>query len=309
MKLTKWVVALAALFFMSALFAQPRLVNRAEEKEEFPDLQTTEANQEKNIQDAYQRLRAMGFLVRMTEIDRATKFKEEEDPLNFDYTFRYVEYTPRNTYIRFVVNDQEFLLNTFGAHQEVKALMDERIGKAKEIGAWNQEGSKDPSFGGDKKGVELTQYAFIYSNDRDGVRRVVGSRRKSVTLFFDGAEGELKQGELLTLHSVLTRIVEDNFREGVTNTQLIVDPSPNTQAMDDLVILHRYNQKPTKVTVLGMMSNTATNPHRKRFKQKFYVKLMDHFFRLYRMVANYASKGDNDYNEEVIELLEESLDY
>ena len=46
-----------------------------------------------------------------------------------------------------------------------------------------------------------------------------------------------------------------------------------------------------------------------RFKQQFYVKLLDHFWRLYSMVANYASKDDNDFNEEVIEDLEHSIDY
>ena len=311
MKFRKWIIALITITSVSSLFGQPRLVNREEEKQEFPELQETEAYQEKNIQETYTELQRMSFLVRMTEIDRKVAFEEQlpENQFDFTKTFRYVEYTPRNTYIRFVANDQQFLLNTFGEATKVKEAMDARVAKAKEIKAWSTEqGWKDIQFGGDKKGIELTQFAFIYSDEKEA-RKVVGSRRKSVTLFFNDAAGEVAQGQELTLNMVVTRVIRDDFKEGVRNAYLIVDPSPETQAMDDVVILHRYNQKPTKVTVLGMMSNTATNPHRNRFKQKFYVKVLTHFFRLYRMVANYASKGDNDYNEEVIEQIEYSLEY
>ena len=311
MKFRKWIVALITIVSVSSLFGQPRLVNRDEERKEFPDLQETEANQEKNIQETYTELQRMGFLVRMTELDRQTAFEEQlpENQFDFTKTARFVEYTPRNTYIRYVANNQQFLLNTFGEADKVKAQMDERVAKAIEIKAWyTEQGYKDIAFTGDKKGVELTQFDFIYSDDEE-VRKVVGSRRKSVTLFFNDAGGEVAQGQVLTLNMVVTRLVRDDFKEGVRNVYLIVDPSPETAAMDDIVILHRYNQKPTNVTVLGMMSNTATNPHRNRFKQKFYVKLLKHFFRLYRMVANYASKGDNDYNDEVLESFEYTMEY
>lgn len=308
MKFWKRTIALIALISVGGLLAQPRLVNREEEKTEFPDLQNTEARQEKNIQDAYQRLRSMGFLVKMTNQDRELKAKEDEEPLNFDYTYRYVKFTPHNTYIRYVAAEQQFLLNTFGAQEAVKKLIDDRVAKAKEIKAWG-EGSQEVAFSAEKKGVELTQFEFIYNDDEEGVRKAIGSRRKSVSLFFDQAGTDIPQGTELTLNMVVTRIVEDNFRHGIRDTQLIIDPSPNTPLMDDVIILHRYNEKPTSITVLGMMSNTSTNPHRTRFKQKFYIKLLDHFFRLYRMVANYASKDDNDYNESVLEQLEHSMNY
>ncbi|MEQ9366435.1 MAG: hypothetical protein RIF32_19500 [Leptospirales bacterium] len=311
MKFRKWIIALITIASVSSVFGQPRLVNRDSERKEFPDLHETEAYQEKNIQETYTELQRMGFLVRMTQLDRQTAFEEQQPENQYDFTktSRLVEYTPRNTYIRFVANNQQFLLNTFGAAEKIKAQMDERVAKAKEIKAWSTEqGYKDINFGGDKNGVELTQFAFIYSDD-EAHRKVVGSRRKSVSLFFNDATGEVAQGQVLTLNMVVTRLERDDFKEGVRNVYLIVDPSPETQAMDDIVILHRYNQKPTQVTVLGMMSNTATNPHRNHFKQKFYVKLLKHFFRLYRMVANYASKGDNDYNNEVLESIEYTLEY
>ncbi len=176
MKFRKWIIALIAIAVGSSVFAQPRLVNRDEERKEFPDLQETEANQEKNVQETYTNLQRMGFLVKMTEIDRQTIFEEQlpENQYDFTKTFRFVNYTPRNTYIRFVANEQQFMLNTFGAADEIKKLMDERVAKAKEIKAWSTEqGYKDINFGGDKKGIELTQFDFIHSTD-EKVQRVIG---------------------------------------------------------------------------------------------------------------------------------------
>lgn len=309
MNRTKLITAALGLIVIGSVSAQPRLVDREAEKREFPDLQRTELAQERNIADAYKRLSEMGFLVSMSQQDRATAQKEAEPggELNFRNTFRFIKYTPRNTYIRYVKEDPQFLLNTFGTVEEVRALVAEQVRKAQSRGVKATELQFQT-----RDGIELTQFDFIYSNDPDA-RRAVGSRRKTLTLFFTQTNQQADTEQKLQLSLVVGRVVEDNFREGVRNVQLIIDMTPSGDPadtnMDDVIIIDRYNQKPTNAAILGMMSNTANFPHRVRFKQRYYIKMLDHFHRLYAMVANYATKDDNDYNEEVIEKVEQSMDY
>ena len=320
MNFKKWTGIALACTLIGSLGAQPREVDRQRETEEFPDLQHTELLQDRNIADAYQRLGTLGWLVSMAEADRGFAAAEREDleNSNFDFrnTFRFIQYTPRNTYIRFVTENQNALLNTFygttgGADDPLFAEVKTKVDRAKAVGIQ----ANEIDFSQNRRGIELTQYDFIYANDRDA-RRAVGSRRKSVTLFFSpsNAQADTEQQGRLTM--VVTRITEDNFRAGIRTVQLIIDPTPdlgwtNEQPpnTDDVLILHRYNEKPSTCVVVGAMHNTTTNPHRARFKQQFYVKLLDHFWRLYSMVANYASKDDNDYNEEVLQKLEQSMSY
>lgn len=304
-KLIVAAVSLALAGLIASLAAQPKLVNKEEEAKEFAALQETEAHQDKVIHTAYtDNLEEMGFLVPMLKQDRAFRFAEEKDPLDFENTFRFVEITPRNSYIRYVKEDAQFLLNTFGTVQETLALVEEEVKEAQ-----NANVKAEPLTFKERDGVELTQYNFIY-DIVDGERRAIGSRRKSLTLFFEpNAEQSTPREPAYTLTMAVARVVEDNFRDGVRNIELIIDMTPQTAEMEDVIILHRYNQKPTNAIVLGGMHNTASYPHRLRFKQKFYRHYLDHFYRLYAMVANYASKGDNDYNEEVIENFEQSMDY
>ncbi|MCB1317291.1 MAG: hypothetical protein KDK27_15110 [Leptospiraceae bacterium] len=304
----KWIVLPLALLLAGSLMAQPRTVEPETEQEEFPDLQRTEALQEANILDAYTRLGELGWLVQMAQQDRRLQQLEEENPLNFEYTFRYIKFTPRNTYIRYVKEDPQFLLNTFGPTEQILNQIKEKVELAKTINVPAEAVTLDKG----RDGIELTQYDFIYSNDPDQ-RRAIGSRRKSLTLFFDRTNNQADTAQQLQLSMVVTKIVENDFRRGVSDTELIIDPAPldpkDDIQMSDILILHRYNQKPTNVILLGLMHNTSTNPHRLEFKQEFYVKLLDHFFRLFRLVANYASKDDNDYNEEVLQKLEQSMSY
>lgn len=303
MKRIALVTICLAAMWVGSLGAQPRVVNRAQEAAEFPELQATEAQQQRNILDAYKRLSQLGWLVNMAQLDRMTAFEEAREPLNFDHTFRFIKYTPRNTYIRYVKEEPQFLLNSFGEVDVVRGLITKKVEAANRAGVQ----AANVQFQ-TRDGIELTQFDFIYANDPDQ-RRAIGSRRKSLTLFFTQTNQQADTEQQFQLSLVVSRVVEDNFRQGVRNVQVVIDQSPQDEKMDDVIILDRYNMKPTNATVLGMMANTSTNPHRTRFKQRYYVKMLDHFYRLYSMVANYASKDDNDYNEEVIEMVEQSMDY
>ena len=309
----KWIFSAVVLIAAGLLWAQPREVNRKIEKDEFKNLQATEAKQERNIKDAYDSFAKLGWLVDMVKKDRKTKLEQEADVekgnLDFKKTFRFVKFTPRNTYVRYIKETYkkpgDILLVEFGTADDVNALIEKEVQKAKTAAVGVN--AKKISFQ-NREGIELTQFDFVYGEDPDQ-RRAVGSRRKSLTLFFKNKNGKTGPDAEWDLDLVVAKVVRDNYRAGVRDVEMIIDSSPTDEGMDDVVILHRYNQKPTTAIVLGAMSNTPTHPNRLRFKQRFYVKVLDHFYRLYSMVANYATKDSNDYHRQVNEMLEHELDY
>jgi hypothetical protein len=298
------IVGLLIIVSQIYIWAQPKLIDREEEKKEYPDLQQTEAILDKNIQDAYKRISIFGPLVNLAKNDRSKYFKQKEEPFNFEHGLKNIVYTPRNTYIRYVKESPEFLLVGFGTTQEVLAKIKERIDYV------NGQGVKVPQLGfQNRDGIELTQFEFVYAEDTP-TREVVGSRRKSLTLFYDRVnQSTIDTPQDFKLTMVVSRIINHHIRDGVKDVELIVDPDPNTENMDDVIILHRYNEKPTQVIVLGSMHNTPNNPHRVVFKRDFYLQLLDHFNSLYRMVDGYAKKDSNEYNQKVLQLLKKEMEY
>jgi len=298
------IVGLLIIVSQIYIWAQPKLIDREEEKKEYPDLQQTEAILDKNIQDAYKRISIFGPLVNLAKNDRSKYFKQKEEPFNFEHGLKNIVYTPRNTYIRYVKESPEFLLVGFGTTQEVLAKIKERIDYV------NNQGVKVPQLGfQNRDGIELTQFEFVYAEDTP-TREVVGSRRKSLTLFYDRVnQSTIDTPQDFKLTMVVSRVINHHIRDGVKDVELIVDPDPNTENMDDVIILHRYNEKPTQVIVLGSMHNTPNNPHRVVFKRDFYLQLLDHFNSLYRMIDGYAKKDSNEYNQKVLQLLKKEMEY
>jgi hypothetical protein len=296
--------ALAVSLLAGALMAKPRIIDREAEKKAYPDLQTTEAILDRNVTEAYRRLSLFGPLVNMAKEDRDKYFKERQDPLDFRHTLRNIVYTPRNTYLRYVKEGADFLLVGLGDTAETQAKISEKTAAA------NNAGVQVPALAfQDREGIELTQFDFIYPED-EPVREAIGSRRKSVSLFYKRTgQGNVDTEQEYTLDLVVTRVVEDNFKKGVKNVEVIIDPSPLTENMDDVIIIHRYNQKPSQAIVVGTMPNTPNFPQRNTFKQKFYLRLLDHYNILYRLLDGYAKKDGNAYNDTVLELLRKSTEY
>ena len=298
---TKAVSLLIALTIVTgSAVAQRKVVDRKSEKEEYPALQVTEEKQEQNILHVQKRLNTFGRLVQMAREDRELMFQRIKNPNDFHNTLRNLEYTPRNTYIRYVKESPEFLLVGMGNTQEI-------LGNIREM---TQKGNAaninipDLTFQ-QRDGVELTQFEFI----KDDQNEAIGSRRKSVSLFFTQTNTQADTEQNLQLSMTVTRVVEDDQKDGVKVVEVIIDPTPLDQQMDDVVVVRRYNYKVPQVSILGMMSNTPNFPHRTKFKKKFYNKLSEHFYRLYMLVDGYASKDQNDYNENLIEELENSMTY
>ncbi len=305
MNMKRWLLISLIIFMINIyIWSQPKLIDREEERKEYPDLQQTEIILDKNIQDAYKRLSIFGPLVNLAKEDRSKFFKQKEDPLDFNHTLKNIVYTPRNTYSRYIKESPEFLLIGFGPTQEILAKIKERIDYV------NGQGVKVPQLQiGQRDGIELTQFDFIYSENTP-TREAVGSRRKSLMLFYERVnQGTIDTPQDFRLSSVVTKVVSHHIKDGIKDVELIIDNDPNTENMDDVIIIHRYNEKPTNVIVLGSMHNTPNNPHRVQFKRDFYLQLLDHFNTLYRMVDGYAKKDGNEYNQKVIELLKKSMEY
>lgn len=286
------------------LLAQPKLIDREEEKREYPDLQNTEVQLDKNIQDAYKRLSIFGPLVRLAKEDRNKFFKQKEEPLDFKHTLKNIIYTPRNTYLRYIKESADFLLVGFDTTQEILAKVKEKVDYV------NQQGVKANQLQfKEREGLELTQFEFIYSEDSPQ-REAVGSKRKALSLFYERiTQGTIDSPQDFKLTMVVSRITNDHIKDGVKDVELVIDQDPESENMDDVIIIHRYNQKPTNVIVLGAMHNTPNFPHRVQFKRDFYLLLLDHFNILYKMVEGYAKKDSNKYNEKVIDLLKNSMTY
>lgn len=308
MKLT-WKTSITIILLLAtvgALLAQPILTDRKNEQESYPDLQITEKNQEKNILNVYKRLGRFGRLVELAQEDRMKNFKEVEEPNDFRHTIKNIKYTPRNTYFRYVREDPEFLLVGLGTTTDIQARINERIGQANAAGVQ----IKDFQFQ-QREGIELTAFDFIKEQTQNAVLETVGSQRKSLSLFYRQANqaGAQDEPQQLELDLAVIRNTEDHQRDGVKDVEIIIDPTPMDDNLDDIIVIHRYNMKVPRITLLGALSNTPSFPLRNKFKQKYYVKLLDHFYRLYRLVDNYAYKDDNDYGEDLNEKLENSLDY
>lgn len=305
MKRWKLLFSLVVVVPLTSILAVlPPIVDREAEREEYPGLQNTEALRDGNILEYNERLGQLGALVIMSREDRATAFAERENPYDMNNLFRFIRYTPRNTYVRYVQESFDFILVGMG---EPEDLMEE-IQRATDEAARANVNVPALEFQ-NRDGIELTQFEFIYDHEHLATREAIGSRRKSLTLFFRPGEGGADRAEDLVLDAVVTRVVDDNFREDKRFVQVIVDPTPLEESMDNVWVFQREGERITDARILGTMENTPTNPHRLNFKRNFYNKLVSHYDVLYTMVDNYANTDDNRYNRELIRSLNRSMEY
>jgi len=301
----KAILPLVLLAAVGSVMAQPRYIDRAVEKDAYPNLQVAEARQEANIQDVMKRLSDFQHLVEMAREDRITNFNKIKEPNNFQHTLKNITFTPRNTYVRYVREDAENIFVGIGDKDQMLAQANEKIALANQhkIALKNLEFKQ-------RDGIELTQFEFMRETVGTQCCVAVGSRRKSISLYYRQAANQQPEAQQeLTLDMVIIRVVEDHQRNGVKNVEVIIDPTPLDEDMNDIMVFQRYNVHVPQISVLGAMSNTTNYPHRYRFKKKFYNRLNEHFYRLMMLVDNYASKGDNDYNEKLIEEVEKTLEY
>lgn len=297
-------IAILVVMVAGGLIAKPRLIDREAEKEEFPDLQVTEKKQEENIINVMKRLNDYGHLVELAQEDRMKNFKAIEEPLEFRHTLKNIKFTPRNTYVRYVKEEPSLFFAGIGNLEEVNALVNEKVQAAKAAGV----NATDLQFQ-NRDGIELTQFGFIKEAVKGGKEETVGSKRKVVSLFYRQLNQQADTERQLQLEMVVMRITDDHLRNKMKDVELIIDPSPLDDNLDDIIVIHRYNTKVPTITVVGAVANTPSYPLRRNFKQKFYVKLLDDYYRLYQLVDNYSTRDGNRYHEEVVEELTDQLYY
>lgn len=296
--------AVASLILAGVVIGKPRVIDREDESKQYPDLQETEKGIEKNIVDTFKEFNNFGYLVAYLKEDRNLEFNAQRDPYDFRFRLENVNYTPRNTYIRYVKSSPEFVMVGFGVPSDVQALINEKVEEAKAA----QVNAVMPDLNG-IEGMELTQFDFIKEDTKKEAREVVGSVRKSMSLYYEQVNQQADTEQQLKLKMAIMLVVDDHLRDGVKDKELIIDPSPLDDNMDDIIIVHRYNKKVPSVTILGTVDNTPSFPTRNKFKQKFYKKLSNQFYRMYQLVDNYAVKDDNEYNEDLTEELIEQMRY
>ena len=258
-------VVLFTLLLSSVLFAQWKLVDRQKENKKYQSLQQSGKSWDRNIQEAYGQLAQFGFLVELAKRDRAIAILAEKEPHDFRHDKRDLKFVPWRNNIRYVKEGEQFLLNSFGKLSEVKELIKKKV----ELAAKNNVTVPNPNIGG-REGVEVSQFGFVYAKDPDKTR-AIGSQRKWIGLYFaQPGQNELSFASL--------RVEYHNFRSGVKEIELIIDPSPIDDQMEDIVIVHRYNQTAPKVYLLALMHNNKSFAHRNEFKKKYDAYLRGSFF-------------------------------
>ena len=291
------LVFIFTLLLSGVLFAQRRIIDKQEENLKYKLLQQTGKGWDKSIQEVFSQLAQFGFLVELAKNDRATAILAEKEPYNFRYDKRHLKFVPWRSNIRYVKEGDSLLLNSFGKISEVKELINKKIQLAT---AQNNVKVANPSIG-NRDGVEISQFGFVYAKGPDKTR-VIGTQRKWISLYFaQPARAELS---LATI-----RIEYHDFREGVKEVELIIDPSPTDKQMEDIVIIHRYNQTVPEVYLLALMSNDKSFAHRNQFKKKYHGYLRSHFLQSLRRMAAYNTLTTHGAHEKEVKRLERGLEY
>lgn len=293
---TKILGSLVLFTFLlsSALSAQWKLRDRKGEDKKYPSLQKTGKYWDKDIQLAYAQLSQFGFIVELAKNDRATAILAEKEPHSPHYSERDLKFVPWRSSIRYVKEGEQFLLKSFGKLSKVKEL----ISKSIKLASQSNVVVPNPSFG-DREGVEISQFGFIYKKDPDKTR-AIGFQRKWINIFF--SQASQNQISLATL-----RVEYNNFRLGVKEIDLIIDPSPMDGQMRDIVILHRYNETDPKVYLLALMYNDKGANHRNQFKAKYSHYLRGDFLQIFKRIGAYNKLNYSASHEGYLKRLNRSL--
>ena len=280
------IATMAILLFSGLVFAQP-LIDRAAEREEFRSLQYAEKIQDKNIQETFDYLETFGYMTDMMKFDRSLAVKAEKEPHNFRNDLRKLKYVPWRNTLRYVKEGEAFLLTSFGDIEEVKGLIQSKltVARSHKIAL--------PEFGyGQREGIELTWYGFLYEKGKEK-RRAIGSQSKSLTLYFAPTDKNQFNQQNYRLDRATLKIVYHDMLRDSKDVELIIDPTPKDDQMDDIVILHRYNFAPSSVYVLGMMHNNKSFTHRFDFKKKYHNFLRNQFLQMFQRIAKYNKYSEN----------------
>jgi hypothetical protein len=164
----------------------------------------------------------------------------------------------------------------------------------------------------ENKDIKIIPYQVDYSVEKDYILierhmfmrdmmdvKVVGEKRKSVKLYGSG-------GSLAKIESM---IYERDYNNANEHYVEIIDPSPMTEGLDDVIIKQTFNKKLVFNKTLGEMKNTTAFPVRNDFKRNFYIPHLTYFYNTVLSIAETYSKGAKDTDSSVTDFLQRSTQY
>ena len=296
------LLLLSSMIGGGLIFAQPVKVDREVEQKEYPALRFSESIAEQNVFQIYRAFADFSYMVNAAKRDRNLYILEEKQPLSLKDGERELKYVPYKTYVRFVQEDPSLVLTPFGVPEEIMALIDKKTEEARKRNI-----AVDNFSFANRGGIELTRYDFIRVQGPTK-KHNTGAKLKSLTLFYRSSGATDDPRNRVELEVAIMSVVHDDFRQGMRFHELIIDPNPKDSNMDDVIILSRMNRKPTKVVLLGAMSNSSAYPLRLRFKKRYTQQLSD-YIGLYRRLAQYNELNGNRAHERLIQRFQHSLNY
>ena len=145
--------------------------------------------------------------------------------------------------------------------------------------------------------IEIESYSFIPESDI--FTNLVGIRSKVMRLYY----GQGNQAS-----KIETKFFNHNFLTHEKNQSSIIDPSPMTSDMSDVLITDQLNSSPQYKSALGKIENSISKPMRIVFK-KDYLKNLVNFEKLLKFTESFQIKYGIDADQRVINNIKESLKY
>lgn len=143
--------------------------------------------------------------------------------------------------------------------------------------------------------IFIERHVFI----RNTFGRISGERRKGVKFYVSGA----------ALSKIESTVYERDYDTAEERVIEITDPSPMTDATDDIIVKQYFAKKLTLSRTLGEMKNTTAFPVRNDFKRDFYIPHITYFYDRIQSIAETYAKNAKDDEAGVTDFLIRSADY
>ncbi len=152
--------------------------------------------------------------------------------------------------------------------------------------------SKKPQY------IEIKKHFYI--KDGSFSSYFIGLREKTLRIYISG-------DKLTKMESV---IFSKNYKTLEEEIVTVVDPSPLTEATDDILFSHRYNYKDiVKDKKLSEIPNTVDNPLRNSIKKEFLIPNLNGLHTSLVFIIESRKKDFKDSDAEMSNFLKRSTDY
>jgi|GEM_PF-209153 len=152
--------------------------------------------------------------------------------------------------------------------------------------------------------IKIEKHRFIKTNiivnNIAGIGDVIGIRTKSIKFIISGGK----------VTRVESKIYERFYNSGETTEVLIVDPSPGTEDVSDMIFTHIYKGRVfLDKKKLGDVKNTTASSLRNQLKREFVVPHLNAFYDTVMFVAQAHYKSLKDADQNMSEFLKKSAKF